>query len=621
MGINPHFIYKYFFFTFSHYENRIFMELIYYIRILLQRKWVIITTTFATLIAIAIGTYYATPIYQASTTLRVSIAASGLTNYYELNYSERLMNTYIEIATSGPVLKELMQHLNLGEPPEITAEMLTNTELIKITVEDTNPRQAMEAANALADILISQSDQFYSGSGKSQQEILKEQLSQVQAEVAQAQQEYDKLATQIPPTQSPENVGNLLTAKQSLESKQKTYEILLDQFISGDINQQKIIGEQLDQIRTEIEQSQKDYDALRSQIPPTQSPAEIEKINSAKQSLELKQTTYETLTNEYNNARLQDALQANMLSVVEPAVLPDKPFKPNVLLNITLGIVVGLFGGLGLVVVFENLDTTLYSTEQIESFTKSPILAKIPKANKHQLNICLNDYSPFAEAFRNLRVKIQLANNQQLPKVLMIMSAEPKQGKSTIVSNLAFSLTQAGKRVVVVDADLRLPTLHKLFNVDNEFGLENIQNDTVNPGKTLQTSPYCDVMVLPSSSRIADPLQLLASPEMDKLILNLSKEFDIILLDTPAFIVGSDVAVLAQKVDNIILVVRRAHANRNSFQATLNFLNEYPDQFIGLVINQAEMSKNYYYHTQKQNTNNYVNNIKAQSIEKDKQDQ
>lgn len=593
------------------------MELRFYLRVLQQRKWVIILTTFVTLIVIAIGTYFATPIYQSSAILRVSIAASGLTNYYELNYSERLMNTYIEIATSGPVITELVKRFNLIEPPEITAEMLPNTELIKITVEDANPQLAMDVANDLADILISQSDQFYKGSGKSQQEILKEQLSQVQAEIAQAQQEYDKLMTQTPPTQSPEDVENFLTAKQSLESKQETYELLLEQFIAADPNQQKTIGEQLDQIRIEISQAQNDYDSLKAKIPPTQTSAEIEKINNAKQNLDFKQNTYETLTNEYNTARLQDALQANLLSVVEPAVFPEKPVKPNVFLNITLGILVGLIGGLGLVFIFENLDTTLYSTDQIESLTKSPILARIPKAKKPQLNICLNGYSPFANAFQNLRAKIQLVNSQKLPKAIMIMSAEPMQGKSTVVSNLAFSLAQAGKKVVVVDADLRLPTLHKLFNVSNELGIENIHNNNTNPGLLLQESPYGGVMVLPSGSHNVDPLQLLASPEMDKLIKNLSKDFDIILFDTPAFLVGTDVAVLARKVDNIILVVRRAHANRSALQAVLKFLGDYPDQFIGVVINQAEVTKNYYYHVHKGNSKNN-NHLKTSKIEKEK---
>jgi capsular exopolysaccharide synthesis family protein len=595
------------------------MELKNYLRILWQRKWVIFVTTFITLLVVAIGTYLATPIYQASTTLRVSVAASGLTSYYELNYTERLMNTYIEIVTSGPVLEELQRRLNLTKPPQINAEILPNTELIKITVEDVNPTIATNAANALAGIVVTQSDQFYSGSGKSQQEILSEQLAQSKAEIIQAQEAYDALITQIPPTQSPADEEKINTAKQSLESRQATYETLLEQFTTSGESQQKILGEQLNLIRTEIVQAQQDYDTLVTQIPPTQSPVDAEKINAANQSLDFKQKTYETLLDEYNSARLQEAMRANMLSVVEPAVIPDTPFKPKVFLNVALGLVIGLVVGIGLVFVFENLDTTLYTTGEIEAITNTTTLAKIPKANKKQLNISLNGYSPYAEAFRNLRVKLQLVNNQQLPKVLLIMSAEPKQGKSTIVSNLAFTLTKYGKKVVVIDADMRLPTLHRLFDVSNEYGLDDVLENQVELEKALQESRFDGVRVLTSGSHPADPLQLLGSPQMDKLIKSLCKQFDTILLDTPALLAGTDVAVLAPKVDSLMLVVRRTYAKRETVQAASKFLSEYPDKFIGLVVNQVEASNSYYYHEYKSSAGK--KDSEKNLLESDQQDQ
>jgi len=156
------------------------MEIRNYIAILWRRKWVIAVTTAVTLIVTVVGTLMATPTYVASTTLRFLTAPSGSVDWvdYEIGYAQRLMNTYVKIATSRPVLEELVQQLGLNEPPKIELEILPNTELMHITVEDPNPTLARDAANALAGILIAQSRELYTGSGKTAREVLSEQLAQ-----------------------------------------------------------------------------------------------------------------------------------------------------------------------------------------------------------------------------------------------------------------------------------------------------------------------------------------------------------------------------------------------------------------------------------------------------------
>jgi succinoglycan biosynthesis transport protein ExoP len=140
------------------------MDLKRYIDILWRRKAIIILTAAVTLVVVAIGTYLATPVYEALSVLRVATStgtqASSSVDYM---YTDRLMNTYVEIATSRPVIIELTQRLDLTQPPNIKAEIVPNTELIKITVEHTNPQIAAMAANTLAEILIAQSNQLYSG--------------------------------------------------------------------------------------------------------------------------------------------------------------------------------------------------------------------------------------------------------------------------------------------------------------------------------------------------------------------------------------------------------------------------------------------------------------------------
>lgn len=260
------------------------MELKQYFEILWRRKWVILLTFFVTITTVIVGTNLITPVYQTSTILRIATSASGQLNYSEYTYAERLMNTYAEVATSRPVLDELMVRLKLKELPNITAEVIPNTELIKITVEDEIPQLAANVANTLAEILYSQGNQLYSGSDVNSAEVLGEQVSQVQADLDKWRKEYGKLIVQTPA--SPERIS---TTDQMIQMEQQIYIRLLDQ---------------------------------------------------------------------YEQAVLRETLRANMVTVIETAVVPQEPSEPRVALNYALGSVIGLIGGLGLAFLFENLGGT-----------------------------------------------------------------------------------------------------------------------------------------------------------------------------------------------------------------------------------------------------------------------
>ena len=175
------------------------MELRDYINLLWRRKWVIILTLCATMAIVFVGTRLSTPVYEATTVLRIATSSGGALSSQEYMYADRLMNTYVEMATRAPVLQELSDRLALGSPPDITAEIIPSTELIKITVEHTDPKRAAESANTLVDILIAQGNQLYIGGGKMLSEVLNEQLTQIQADLDATQQEYERLSSSNPP--------------------------------------------------------------------------------------------------------------------------------------------------------------------------------------------------------------------------------------------------------------------------------------------------------------------------------------------------------------------------------------------------------------------------------------
>src|SRR3990172_3288760 len=402
------------------------MELRAYLNILWRRKWVIAVTVTVTMIVVVTGTLLMTPIYTASTVLRVVTIPEGSLDYlsYDVQYADRLMNTYVQMAASGPVITELEQRLGLTDRPSVKAEILAGTELIKITVEDRNPALATQMANTVAGILIDQVTAPTAGGGKTTAEILRQQLAQIEDELNQAQQEYESLVTQ--------------------------------------------------------------------------SPEDSEGILAVRQKIDLKQATYATLLKQQEQIRLREALRANSVSIIEPAVVPQTPSKPRKELNIALGFLVALASGTGLAFLFENLDTRLYTMEQVENIPELSVLGTIPTAKQQDQITFFGGDSAQEEAFRRLRTNL-FTQDQEVPlKTLMVTSAAEGEGKSTVVANLALAIAQSRRKVVVVDSDLRLPALHTLFNLPNEIGLSSVLKQGATLDEAIQTSHLPRIHVLTS---------------------------------------------------------------------------------------------------------------------------
>jgi capsular exopolysaccharide synthesis family protein len=354
---------------------------------------------------------------------------------------------------------------------------------------------------------------------------------------------------------------------------------------------QEILSVQLEQIEHELDQARREYETLVAQ-----SPDDVEIVTAASRSIRVKEETFTMLLEQYEQARLREAMLANTLSVVEPAVTPKAPSKPRKELNIALGFVAGLVGGMGLSFLFENLDTTLYATEQIREVTELPVIGKIPTAGRRQQVALFNGHSPQQEAFRRLRTNILTLDHDAPLRALLVTSAGPGEGKSTIAANLALAIAQSGRNVIVVDGDLRRPTLHRVFDLSNEIGLSSILKGEATLDKALQGSKTTGVQVLTSGPLPHNPAELIDSPGMAALIEQLERRCDMILLDAPSILAVTDAAVLALATDGVVLVVGRTQARREAVQAACRHLADVKARLIGVVVNRAEKGSRYHYH-------------------------
>lgn len=351
----------------------------------------------------------------------------------------------------------------------------------------------------------------------------------------------------------------------------------------------EILAAQLAQAETELADARQQYDLLLSE-----SPDDTTAIDATNQSIGLKERTYSTLLEQYESARVNEALLANSVSVVEPANLPAKPATPRTAMNLALGFLGGLVLGVAIAFVVENLDTRIYTMNQIEAATQLPTVGRIP-SSKDDLQIARinNGHYPQLEAFRRLRTNLLMINPEAESAVTMITSAQRGEGKSTVCANLAVTIAQSGRRVIVVDCDMRLPSVHKIFDLPNKRGLTSVLTKEVSLQEAISDSSFPRLQVLSSGPLPPNPTELLGSSQMVALLDELRDEYDFVLLDTPAMLSVADAAVLAPYADKIMWVVSLAMTRRGDIDTVRRQLSNVRVDSIEVVINRAGDSSDY----------------------------
>lgn len=285
--------------------------------------------------------------------------------------------------------------------------------------------------------------------------------------------------------------------------------------------------------------------------------------------------------------------------IVEPASIPDLPSSPSPYLIIALGAVAGLIGGVGLSLLFENLDTRLYTSGQIEALTKLKTIGDIPEEHgyREEDGLLIVNSRLHSEAFRRLRTYIFSPQSNGDMKTLLITSAVTQDGKSSVTANLGLSIAQSDKKVLIIDANLRWPKMHILFQVENQTGLsdmlnldpEEIMKRGLNFGEFIKQTQYPNLSIIPSGPIPSNPVELLGSHRMRVMLEHLRTEYDVILFDSPACLSVTDPVVLSSKVEGVIIIVRHGWVRREVLNNTVRQLTDANANILGVVANRTAM--------------------------------
>jgi succinoglycan biosynthesis transport protein ExoP len=319
-----------------------------------------------------------------------------------------------------------------------------------------------------------------------------------------------------------------------------------------------------------------------------------QKISAAGRSSELAAElqiatgTYTTLAEKLEQLRINEQLETGPGRVVSPAVADSVAVAPKPLRNGLLGLAVGLMFGLGMAFLYEYLDNTLKSSEEVEKVFSAPVLGTIPmdKDSKDQRRLAIVEApgSSTAEAYRVLRNSLDFINFEHDMKTLLVTSAAPGEGKSTVAANLAAALAQAGKRVVLVSTDFRRPTTEHFFRVNNMIGLSDVLLGTHSLKSALQRVGGEQLLVLTSGKMPPNPSELLGSKKMEEIVKALGEWGEWVIMDSPPLLAVADPAALARWVDGVLIVSQAGVSTRDAGKKAAELIAKVGGKITGVVV-------------------------------------
>ncbi len=519
------------------------MELRRYIALFLKWVWLIVIFT---VIAAGIGyisSLNVSPTYEARTTLLVgrvyqASPQDAVNAYYDAQSGASLADAYALLATQPPILQGTAEAINwTGDWQSLYFKL---------------------SAKAVGSQLL--------------------QISATDNNPHQAKAIADEVANQ-------------LLLKGPISAQQKQAE-----------DQQAFVSTQLSQLKLQIETNQKTLNNLTNQAALETDPKKLGDLNDRITALQTKindwQTNYANLSALLNNA------SGLFVTILAPAQEPTVPISPNIPRNILSAAVVGFALACGVVLLFEYLDDTIKDPDDVQRVLSLSTLGAITRiANVHNLPDSLialkHPRSPIAEAYRVLRTNLRFSGIENPSGALLITSAGPGEGKTTTAANLAVALAQGGKRVILIDTDLRRPTLHKVFGLSNDVGLSNMfLEDATALESVVQPTSIEGLSVITSGPLPPNPAEVLDSKQMSKILTNLRGQADMLILDSPPALAVADASIIGSRCSGAVLVVDSGRTRTDVTRRAVETLNKTNVKVLGVVLNKlsTRRASGYYYY-------------------------
>lgn len=324
-----------------------------------------------------------------------------------------------------------------------------------------------------------------------------------------------------------------------------------------------------------------------------------------------KKDLYGQLALRLKEAQLQAEARANNVRILDAALVPDRPVSPRLALNLSVALVLALFGGIGLALLVESLDSSVKNQDQLEKEMGLTFLGMVPKikqqrgkkANRFEASgpvdpdryVLEYPHSTAAECVRTVRTNLLFMTPGRPLRKLLVTSAGPREGKTSTSVNVAASMATSGTKVLLIDTDLRRPRIHKVFDMTNDRGLSNLVLEPEKPlDQVVQVSDVENLDILCSGPIPPNPAELLHSPSFNRVMERLLERYDRIILDSPPVCVVTDALILGNQCDGAIIVVRAGETSREMVRKAKRLLEDVKITVLGALLNNVDVSRRAY---------------------------
>lgn len=598
------------------------MDLKHYFSLLIRWAWLL---AIGAIIGAAAGYIYSKnqpEVYQSSTKILI-MRSSNAQQSSDVSYlsDQQLVNTLSELLITKPNLEETSKRLNTSvSARQVKIQQIGSSQMIQVTVTDGDPQRAADIANTLVKVFLEQNEAIQNSRYSSTEDSLQTQIKQVQDQIDSLQKQLSTESTQSLDTQIQEVTKTITSLKTEMQTLQQ--EMITIQYGGELVSYYDDRGRLVKglptltvQQRVDLADRQDRYDELQNLLTTYQkiyfdltyssgtSSSQGTRNEQIQAALTLYQQIYASYLANYESVRLAHLNNTPTIVQAETAVPKKTPIQPRPLMNMGLGAVAGLLLAGVISFIMDYLDDTLRSSEDVLSLLQLPIVGFIgempPVRNmrgKENIPYVLQKpRSPIAEAFRTLRTNIDFYNIDSPPKTLLIASPGVSEGKTTIAVNLGTVIAQAGRKVVLVDADLRRPRVHQALGLSNRVGLSDLLRSNASIQAVTQNFNHGKITVITSGSLPPNPAEVLGSEKMNQILHELEQLFDVVILDGPPFLLA-DASVLASRVNGVLMVVQINQTQAKASLAMMDQLTRSNAKIIGVVLNRIRSRDAHYYY-------------------------
>lgn len=596
-----------------------------YLRIFRKRRLII----FLTFVIVSVSSYFytkkETPVFTTSATVKIEerkTIAGLLTESIIYNPADR-MESETKVIKGYPILKKVAFKLKLLKEDSsidevntvvnelqggVETERLGNTNMIRIITTSDDPQKAMILANTVAEVYIDDNLTEKARQSRQEKEFIEEQLAALESRLKDAEEKYRAFGDSV------KNIKLAEPVQQRLVAMQFQLNELLQQYTD---KHPKIM-----QLREQIRQMEEQMSGISGQ--------ELDYSRLARE-VEVNKKLYSMLKEKLEEARITESQKVPDVSLVNPAMLPAAPLTTsNRKMTVMVGAILGIVLGFSFAFLFETLDTSIGTIDDVERVIKLNVLGVVPSMHEDAKTRCgplerfkqrfmpitacdseerftrlfahFKPMAPATEAFRNIHTNMKVGPGKN---VIVVTSSGPSEGKSTIVSNLGIVMAQSGLKTLLLSADLRRPVLSRSFGIKREPGLSELILGAVSIETAVnnitdmmvgeltfedirKTAGLDNLFIIPSGHLPTNPVELLESKKLLLIIDELKKMFDVIIFDVPPVLPVTDASILAAKANSVVLVYESGRTSREALMRAKVQLQSVGAKIDGIILNNTK---------------------------------